>query len=405
MSIRRRRGPIAFLQAALCAAFLSVALPAAAQSIALPQGHAWLSMPASLLPMRLPIDAAPDWTVQATAGDFEAVDATPVRALAGDWGRYTPRDGRNVALQSARVEALAVRQGWEVAAVLHSDILIKGSRGAFDLLHAYKQRQTPADGSEFALWARETGVVWAGLRGARSWVLRPGTDSGLQLSGALTLLSVRRVQRVDASGQAQFNSGGLGDSFDAQALRQDSHQQFGGQGRRDANGGGYTADLGLLWQPSAATFVNLSAVDLLSRLRVNGVSTQQNTLSSSTRSLDTNGYLNYKPLLIGRNSSERMAFRLSPKWSASVGRRIAWASGETLAGARWERVDDLDLPALWAVLPVAPGLLLQLDGEIRFRSIGIGLQSRHGALMLRTRSLPVGQSHALGWQAAFTLPL
>jgi hypothetical protein len=342
--------------------------------------------------------------VQATAGDFEAVDATPVRALAGDWGRYTPRDGRNVALQSARVEALAVRQGWEVAAVLHSDILIKGSRGAFDVVHAYKQRQIPADGSEFALWARETGVVWAGLRGARTWVLRPGSDPGLQLTGALTLVSVRRVQRVDASGQAQFNTG-LGDSFDAQGLRQDSHRQFGGYGRQGATGAGYTADLGLLWQPSAATFVNLSAVDLLSQLRVNGVSTQQNTLSSSTRSLDADGYLNYKPLLIGRNSSERIALKLNPKWSASVGTRIAWPRADMLAGARWERIDDLDLPAVWAVLPVAPGLLLQLDGEIRFRSIGLGLKSRHGALMLRTRSLPVGQSHALGWQAAFTLPL
>jgi hypothetical protein len=138
---------------------------------------------------------------------------------------------------------------------------------------------------------------------------------------------------------------------------------------------------------------------------VNGVSTQQNTLSSSTRSLDADGYLNYKPLLIGRNSSERIALKLNPKWSASVGTRIAWPRADMLAGARWERIDDLDLPAVWAVLPVAPGLLLQLDGEIRFRSIGLGLKSRHGALMLRTRSLPVGQSHALGWQAAFTLPL
>jgi hypothetical protein len=383
---------------------LSLSLPAAAQSTALPDWPAWASMPASLLPMRLPVGGTPDWTVQGTAADFEAVDATPVRALSGDWHRYTPRDGRNVALQSARFELGATRQGWEVAAVLHSDILINGSRGAFDAVHAYKQRQTPADGSAFALWAHETGVVWAGLRGARSWVLRPGSDQGLQLTGALTLLSVRRVQQVDASGQVQFSTA-AGYGFNAQTLRQDSHRQFGGYGRQDATGSGYTADLGLLWQPSAATFVNLSAIDLLSRIRVNGVSTQQTTLSSSTNSVDANGYLDYQPLLMGRNSSAVLDLKLSRKWSASVGTRIAWPRADMLAGARWERIDDLDLPAVWAVLPVAPGLLLQLDGEIRFRSIGLGLKSRHGALMLRTRSLPVGQSHALGWQAAFTLPL
>lgn len=410
MTAAGRRRPAAHGRAALNATLLCLCLclwlPAAAQSLAVrdPAPPAWAAMPASLLPMRLPVADGSGWTLQGSAADFEALDATPVRALSGDWRRYTPRAGRNVALQSARIELGASRARWEVTTALRADFLISGSRSSWDAVHVYKQRQTPADGSEFALDTHENGVVWAGLRAARTWVLRPGVDHGLQLTGALTLLSVRRVQQVDATGRVQF-SAVTGYAFDADAQRQDSHRQFGGYGRQDASGSGVAADLGLLWQPSVRTFVNLSATDLMSRLRVNGVSTQQATLSSSTRSVDGNGYLDYQPLVVGRYTSASVATKLRPKWSASVGTRIGASDADLLVGGRWERVDDLDLPALWAVLPVMPGLQLQIDGEFRFRSIGLGLVSRYGALMLRTRSLRVGQSQALGWQASFNLPL
>lgn len=405
MTIRRRRRPAAYSGAALSAAFLCLCLPAAAQSPALPPGPpGWALMPASLLPMRLPVADAPGWTVHGEAADFEAVDATPVREFSDDWRRYAPRAGHNVALQSARIELGASRERWELAASVRADILIGAPRSTWDAVHVYKQRQTPADGSEYTLDAGSTGVIWVGLRGAHSWVLRPGADHGLQFTGALTLLSARRVQQINATGTVRFDAvDGYG--FDVQAQRQDSYKQFGGYGRKEASGSGYTVDLGLLWQPTPSTFVNLSAVDLVSRVRVNEVSTQQATVSSSTSSVDGNGYLNYRPLVSGHYASIDVDRTLSRKWAASVGTRLDGLGAQVLAGARWERVGRLDLPAVWAVLPVVPGLLLQLDAELRFRSIGVGLVSRHGSLMLRTRSMKVAQSEVLGWQASFNLPL
>lgn len=364
----------------------------------------WAAMPASPLPMRLPVDNAPDWTLQGSAGDFEAVDATPVRDLSGSWDRYTPRGGRNAALQSARIELKAERSGWEIASVLRSDLLISGPRSSFDLVHAFKQRLTPPGGSQFELDVADAGAVWAGLRGAHTWTLGPASGDGLRLSAAFTLLSARRVQQVDVNGRVQYDAID-GYTIQAQALRQDSHQQFGGYGHKDATGGGYSADLGLLWQPSADTFVNVSAVDLFSRLKVNGVSTQQLTADSSTASLDANGYVNYAPLVTGRNESASVNMKLLRKWSASFGHRWSWADGEASAGGRWERIGRVDLPAVWADLPLWPGWQLQLDGELRFRTLGIGLRTGSGSLMLRTRSLPWGRSQGIGWQAGFTLPL
>ena len=38
------------------------------------------------------------------------------------------------------------------------------------------------------------------------------------------------------------------------------------------------------------------------------------------------------------------------------------------------------------------------------RSLGIGVTTRYASLLLRTRSLPVGESSALGWQASLRWP-
>jgi hypothetical protein len=376
---------------------------------------AWLSMPAPLLPLRLPVTSTPEgagWLLRAEAADFSAVDATPVRALSGDWARYQPREGRNHALQSARLELSAAYQRWEVAATARSDILIDGSRGAFDVVHAYKQRSTPADGSRFSVDAQQRGVVWAGLRGAHSWAL--GSAAAVptwQLTAALSLLSVRRVQHTDAQGEVVY-SDLAGYNFNAQTLRLDSHKDFGGGAAPNATGTGLTSDLGLLWQPSGRAFINLSVVDLASRLRLNQVATESAAMSSAVFGVDERGYLDYKPLVNGRYSSRDLRLQLARKWSLTAGWRLDGIGGGgggrfgdgAVLGARWERVGGLDLPALWLTWPVLPGWTLQLDAESRFRSLGIGVATRHASLLLRSRSLAVGESSALGWQASLHWP-
>lgn len=367
-------------------------------------------MPAPLLPVRLPVASAPatpggaGWVLRAEAADFSAVDATPVRALSGDWATYHPREGRNDALQSARIDLSAAWQGWEVAATARSDILIHGSRGAFDVVHAYKQRSTPASGSSFTVDAQERGVVWAGLRGARSWAL--GADAAVptwQLTAAVTVLTVRRVQQADAQGNAQYDDT-TGYNFNAQTLRVDTGKDFGGWGDPHTTGRGVTTDLGLLWQPSDRAFVNLSVVDLASRLTVDNVPTEATSLSSAVFGVDDRGYLDYKPLVNGRYSASDLRLQLARKWSLTGGWRLDGPADGAVLGARWEHVGGLDLPALWLTWPLLPGWTLQLDAETRFRSLGVGVATRYASLLLRSRSSSVGESSALGWQASLRWP-
>ena len=407
----------AWLQAAQRAAFSRLAGPlwlaclTVTSAPALAAEPAWATMPAPLLPLRLPVASPAEgagWVLRAEAADFGAVDATPVRALDGDWARYHPRNGRNHALQAARIELSAASRQWEVAATARSDLLIHGSRGAFDVVQAYKQRATPADGSRFTVDAEQRGVVWAGLRGARSWAL--GGDAAVptwQLTAALTVLSVRRVQKTDAQGEVQY-SDLTGYDFNAQTLRVDNQKDFGGWGERYTTGRGVTTDLGLLWQPSERAFVNLSLVDLASRLTVDRVPTEAATMSSVVFGVDDRGYLDYKPLVNGRYSASDLRLQLARKWSLAAGWRLDGGTGGSgdgvVLGARWEHIGGLDLPALWLTWPVLPGWTLQLDAETRFRSLAIGVATRHASLLLRTRSLAVGESSALGWQASLRWP-
>lgn len=361
-------------------------------------------MPVARLPERLPVASDSTWLVNTLATQFEASDATPVRALSGDWARYHPREGRNAALQSARLELTASRALWEMGAAVRSDIVIDGARGAFDIVHAYKQKHTPTSGSAFELDATEQGVIWAGLRGARTWVLKPGTEHGLQLTTAITLLSVRRVQLTDVNGSAQYDSA-AGFTFNAQTAQQDSHVQFGGYGTPKAVGSGYTTDFGLLWQPSARSFVNLSISDAVSRLKVKQVATEQMSASSTTRLFDSNGYLDYHPLLNGRDSAQDVSRRLAGKTSLSAGARVdVSASTAAVVGARWEHIAGISMPSVWAAVPLHGSLALQLDVDTRFKSFGVGINGRYGALMLRSQNISVSASRALGWQASLNLP-
>ena len=359
----------------------------------------WAGMRTSLLPMRPPVSQDAQWIVRSVFSAFAATDAVPVLDASGNWKHYAPTGGRNNGLEQAYFDLSATRSGWEVATTLRSDILISASRGAVDLVHAYKQKLKLPDGSNLGVATRETGLTLAGLRVAHTWSFELAPRQSLQVTGALTALSVQSVQRWDVRGRAGHTKAD-GYSLDARVLRQNSQKRFSGYGMNHPDGFGYTADLGVMWTPSDDSFVNISAVDLFSRASFSGVATQNAKASTSTKSTDAQGYVEYKPLITGRYSSQRVALRLNPKLGISGGVRVDWLGSGTQLGARLEHVANINIPSLWTVMPLTDGFSLQLEAETRFHSFGIGLLHRYGSLMLRTRSLNLGRSESLGVQAA-----
>ena len=303
--------------------------------------------PAGLLPARLPIDGGERWRLRTAVAAFDAADAVPVRDFSGSWDRYSPRAGRNAAIEMLQAEVSASRRHWEVALVARSEIVIDGSRGAWDAVRADKQRQAPPAGTRLDADVAGRGIGWVGLRGARSWSFG-GPQGTLPSAGrwqftlAATLMSVRRVQTLAASGRVDFD--GRRYAFDAAGTRRDSYREFADYGTPRTLGVGVGADLGIAWQPTARSFVNLSVVDALSALRVDGVATQDAAVSSSTATTGADGYVDYRPLLAGRYSSQSLRTSLPRKFSLNGGLAFdpPWGGRAALAGLRLEQVCGLD---------------------------------------------------------------
>ncbi len=363
-------------------------------------------------PVRLPVPQADAWTVTARLALHEASDALPLRAMEGDWARYRPRDGRQVAAQHVRVEVVAARAGWEFAAHRGSEALLTGSRDAYDLVHAYKRRAEPAAGTTFDARVLAHGAQTTGVRLAHSGRFGWGRANevsaraaGWRWSLGATVLHVHRSLAAELRGSARYGAGGP-EAFEGSATRHDSGKQFGGFGNAGAAGQGFSVDAGLSWRGAGGLAVDLSLVDVVSRLELDRVAAQTLALSSQVLSYDADGYLAYRPALTGRNSAARVRTELLRKTTLAVDRRVELPGlGDTRLGLRWVRIGSLDTAALTFGHSLCCGLSGVLEWDPRFQGIGLGLTGRAGALMLRTSVGSDTRSHVRGGQLTWAWTL
>ena len=366
------------------------------------------ALAASAWPQRLPVPDTPSWQTSVRLGAYEAADAVPVRRIEGDWAVYRPRRGDGAVVQVAHAELMAVRRGWEVALTARTEGLLIGSRGAFDLVHAYKQKIVPPSGTSLEVDVRANGLWLTGVRVARSGgSANPGmwdphdAPSGWRWTLAATGLAVRRAVRADAFGQAAFDAA-AGDRYSATASRSDSSKSFGGFGNAGARGAGVTLDAGLAWRSPGGMRFNVSAVDLWSRIGVDGAALQTARLSSQTISYDAQGYLAYQPALTGRNQAADVRTRLTRKWALSAELPVHLPLlGPSRVGAQWARMGPLERPTLWWSRPLAGRWVGTIEADPRFDAVGIGLSSASLGLMLRAGVGPDRQLRVMGGQVAW----
>jgi len=282
--------------------------------------------------------------------------------------------------------------------------LLMGSRDAFDLVHAYKRKQMPDPGDSLEVDVRASGLWLSGLRVARSGDLAAvRASTGWRWTLAATGLTVRRAVTAGAQGQANFDANGA-ESYSAAAWRGDTSKSFGGFGHAGGRGVGLTFDAGLAWRGPGELLVNFSAVDLWSRIEVDGAATQTVRLSSQTLGTDAEGYLEYRPALTGRNQALTLRMRLEPKWSLSIESPLPLqVLGSTRIGVQWARMGSLDRPSVWWSVPLAVGWIGSVELDPRFDALGIGLSGPSLSLMLRAgadagrRTRPMGGQLAWRW--------
>jgi len=389
----------------------------------------WASMPSAYLHERLPVrdpcwsgadhrlhiqeetlrpSLQDPWVIRGEWRSHVGTDFVAARSLEGRWVDFGPQGPAGLAFASAGGGISASKKCVEVAIWSRSDYAARGADGVLKLLDAYKLRSDPPPNQLLNLEFRLKGTTSTGLRVGRTLSLEPifgDRASSLRFTAAFNFFSLQRYQRVLSNGHLTFRDGY---EFKADAFAQDSTKAFDGFGEKNTRGFGKSLDFGLIWEPSDATFLNLSLVDVLWRAAIDRVATLDARLDSNVRTRNQEGYLEVLPSITGRNSSTDLVLKNPVLPAFSGGFRLLGlgddASRNVVFGFRVERASMATLKTLWSSVPTLMGCSLSAEREFEFGTYGLGVGCSSVKFGVRSSAVNPNQARSFGWHLTASTP-
>ena len=396
------------------------------------RGHTeflWSSMPPAYLHERLPVrdtcrsgadnrlniqegisrpSSQDPWAIRGEWRSHVGTNFVAARSLEGRWVDFGPDGPAGLAFASAGGGISASKKCAEVAIWSRSDYAARGAEGVLKLLDAYKLRVDPPPDQLLNLEFRLKGTTSTGLRFGRTMALEPilgDRANSLRFTAAFNFFSLQRYQRVLSNGHLTFRDGY---EFKADAFAQDSTKAFDGFGEKNTRGLGRSFDFGLIWEPSDATFLNLSLVDVLWRAAINRVATLDARLDSNVRTRDQEGYLEVLPSITGRDSSTDLVLKNPVLPALSGGFRLLGLGDDALRnvvlGFRVERASIATLKTLWSSVPTLMGCSLSAEREFEFGTYGLGIGCSSVKFGVRSSSVNPNQARSFGWHLTASTP-
>lgn len=319
---------------------------------------------------------------------FAASDAMPVQDYDGDWSDgFSPKAGRNVLLRRIRAEAGMESQAWRLSWEYRAEALISTDRSTLEAIRLYKLRRKPAGEERFGLSAEGENWSAQGPRLGRWFGPVDAATPRLLVSGALYTKASLRQQSV--SGSLQYQASDLA-QFQGQRTDANSRNRYPFMG--DApSAAGASVSLALAWKATSQLAVDASVDDLLSTMRWCSLPVKEERIDSQVREVDQQGYLNFRPLLIGSNRQVDRRFALARSGAAN----IRYDAGAVLLDAGIERLPGVTIPSVGVGRQFGWGLLTgRLD--TRFRTLSVGIETGRFSVALQTDRVPLGRAKAVG---------
>jgi hypothetical protein len=283
-----------------------------------------------LLAALVPIGAqAAQWELSAASdrhSDFSSIDDLRDDNAAG----YRARFGRNLAYVQDEVRLQRRDGAWNVALVGRSSATLVGNRDAIDAVRHSRGIGRDATGRHFDVHARLRGFAGAGLELGRAFELAPAWRGTLHVQG----LVLTRWREREVRGVADFAGATSTYTFDLHSTEVNDRLKFPFQRSQGAQGAGLLFGGDISW--SRGDWQAHAGLRDVGVLYWRGVPQQEFTLSTSTRAVDAEGFVVFRPLLQGRNAQGGLS-RSAP-WQANLG--TSWqatASGALELQARWFR--------------------------------------------------------------------
>jgi hypothetical protein len=327
---------------------------------------------------------------------WRASDPIPIAEFDSDWSKgFSPKDGRNVALMRNRAAAGAESAQWRIGYEIRQEATLVTDRDTLEAVRLYKQRQDPAEPGVFPVNAEYRNWSAQGLRIGRTveGPLIAGRPVRMAVSGAW--YSDSRYRRNDVSGSVRYL--GAGDyTFNARELDIDSRAQLPFL-NATPEASGMSISVAAEVPLSDAWTLNLKVDDLWSRMRWRNLPVTRQAINSDVASTDSEGFLNYRPLLSGRNQQVDESISL-PRYGTA---ELSYRTGAWRYATQVERYAGVTIPTFSARRHSAWGDLTARI-ETRFHTIGLGYTFGNFRVLLQTDTLKQDKAKAQAIQLSYS---
>ncbi len=350
---------------------------------------------AGVLGLSNPADMAGEHGIRVYAGGhyFVGNDYVAVSEYSGNWnGAYTPRSGMNLALLSARVEAGSSYDSWRLAALYRKEILIESNRDITDIVYYNKQHVSVPSGQSFGINLRVEGFEADGLRLDKGFVLSQANDMTVSAGAGISLLRGRSVRIGRADGTASSTLTGYAYNVTVEDSNSNATYPF----IRNATpiGQGYALDAGAKVAWNNGSRLELAANDLLGEMRWENMPHTIQTANSATLARDPFGYIYYNPTVSGMNDLNRRT--ITQKLAAKLHAQFTYpiSNADISAGTGWMK--GYWFPQAGAAYRLNERWKAMLDYDVRFKTLGLGIEHQWFYLNLRSESSSLAKAKAYG---------
>jgi hypothetical protein len=297
---------------------------------------------------------------------WRAADAMPVSQIDSDWRTgFSPRAGRNVALTRNRAIAGAESTQWRIGYEVRQDASLDTDRETLEMVRLYKQRQDPEAPRTFDAHAKYLNWSARGLRIGRHLEGPKVAGRPIRILLSAAWYGDARYRRDEAAGSVRYLGAGAY-AFNASEIDIDSRERLPFlNGNTDASGISISVASEVPLSESLTLHIKID--DLWSRLRWRNLPVSRQTINSNVTSTDSEGFLNYRPLLTGRNEQIDDALSLRRYGAAE----LSYRHGDWRYATQIERFAGVTIPTFSVGRHFAWGEVTARF-ETRFHSVGLG---------------------------------
>ncbi|RFP12003.1 MULTISPECIES: hypothetical protein [unclassified Duganella] len=335
------------------------------------------------------------WQPYAKAQAWAAYDTVPIRELGRDWGNsYAPRNGRNVFLQRDRVEFGVEKDGWRIGAEYRLEVSLQTNRDTVDLYHLYQSHKTPDKALDFAVYAQSKQWAAAGARVGRTFTLPEHGAGNPLLMVSAAVYGHARNHDSSASGKVSYKPD-TAYRIDGTYANSQTDYTYPFMPEATQKSSGASISAALQWPLSSQLTANLAVNDLWSRMRWTNLPSKAQSIASDVRTVDGDGYINYKPQIAGQNSLIERTGAIGASTALNLTyRHLQWG---LRIGA--QRIAGTTIPEAIGSYASRWGTF-SASYDTRFNMVGLGYEQGPLRLRVRTDSLPFSEARAFSLETA-----